>query len=347
MASVQQISDGFYAISWDHAWMMKVDPLSASIQVEVTDATRVIDSCNIVYNLDQETIVIEAEIVFNKSVAMDGVLIAATKNYGIQQEMTTLKESNKWTTSWPKKEDYYCRIEGSVCFSISKCLSIGLLIYTEAESVRRRNPLFNPFVRDLWKKKRTSNECSVTFNCGAKRFDAHTVVLEPRSPVWNEIFHSAAFKDNKGIPIEIPDIEPETFEDLLRYLYIGEAECLKDDQVAEGAVNSLFRAADEYGIECLKEKCLICQCLAVDNATNFLILAYSPSRRYPSKFRESTMDFVVEKAFAVCSSNGWTEMIKTNPHIAVQVTKDLVTRLVERKSYPESISLASAELKLK
>jgi hypothetical protein len=88
----------------------------------------------------------------------------------------------------------------------------------------------------------------------------------------------------------------------------------------------------------------------VENATNFLILAYSPSRRYPSKFRESTMDFVVENAFAVCSSNGWTEMIKTNPtnpHIAVQGTKDLVTRLVERKSYPESISLASAELELK
>lgn len=345
MASAQQLGDGFYAISWDHAWMMNADPLYSSIQVDVSDVTQVIESCNIVYNLVQETIIIEAEIAFNTSVSLDGVLVAATKNYGIQQEMTLT--DSKWTATWPKKEDYYCRIEGSVCFTIPKCLSVGILIYTDAESVAKRNPLFNPFVCELWKQKRTLAECSVIFNCAGRRFDAHTVVLEPRSPVWDEIFHSTAFKDNKGIPIEITDIDPDIFEDLLRYLYTGEAECLKNDQVAEGSVNALFRAADEYGIESLKEKCLMHQFLTVENATNFLVLAYSPCRRYPSKLRESAMDFLVENASAVCSSTGWFEMIKTNPHIAVQVTIDLVNRLAKPKSHPELLTFASTELKFK
>ncbi|XP_062586828.1 BTB/POZ domain-containing protein 6-like [Saccostrea cucullata] len=88
--------------------------------------------------------------------------------------------------------------------------------------------------------------CDVLFRVGKeeKLVRAHKYVLASRSPVFDAMFYGDLAEAKE---IKIPDIEPPSFDVLLRFVYCGEVEVNK-----ETAIGALY-AAEKYDIEALKK----------------------------------------------------------------------------------------------
>jgi speckle-type POZ protein len=121
------------------------------------------------------------------------------------------------------------------------------------------------------------------------------------------------FRENQEKVVEIKDINPDVFEALLCYIYIGNGR--RNVDVAE-----LLVAADKYAVETLKEECalFLSRKLTVKNAVQYLVLAHLHSSR---KLREASLHFISKNAKAICSSKDWMEIIKNYPELCFQATQ--------------------------
>lgn len=91
-----------------------------------------------------------------------------------------------------------------------------------------------------------------TFVVQNKEFKVHKAILAASSEVMRKIFTTNLMESNKG-QCKVVDIEPEIFENLLRFVYTGQLpENLDDVSLA------LFKAAHYYGISDLVEICKQC-----------------------------------------------------------------------------------------
>ena len=90
----------------------------------------------------------------------------------------------------------------------------------------------------------------VTFNVRDQQFPAHKGILAARSPVFSAMFQHPSKEKMTGV-VDVPDIEPDVFKELLRYIYTGEVPWNRMDEVAAG----LLAAADKYLLEKLKNAC--------------------------------------------------------------------------------------------
>ena len=90
----------------------------------------------------------------------------------------------------------------------------------------------------------------VSFNIGGRQFPAHKSILAAKSEVFEAMFQHPT-KENFTNPIEIEDIEPDVFHELLRFIYTGRLSTTAMESMAVG----LLIAADKYFLEELKVKC--------------------------------------------------------------------------------------------
>ena len=90
----------------------------------------------------------------------------------------------------------------------------------------------------------------VTFNVRCQEFRAHKTILAARSPVFAAMFKHPSKEKLSGI-VNVPDIEPGVFKELLRYIYTGQVPLQRMDKLAIG----LLAAADKYLLEKLKQAC--------------------------------------------------------------------------------------------
>ena len=74
--------------------------------------------------------------------------------------------------------------------------------------------------------------------------------MAARSPVFAVMFKHPSKEKLAGI-VNVPDIEPDVFKVLLRYIYIGQVPLQRMDKLAIG----LLAAADKYLLEKLKKAC--------------------------------------------------------------------------------------------
>ena len=121
-------------------------------------------------------------------------------------------------------------------------------------------------------------------------------------------------KESQSRVVEVVDILPDVFEQVLQYLYTG-----KVKEMDKLAVD-LLEAADKYQIDTLKKECglSLAENLAVDNAAKVLVLAHLHSC---SELFEEALDFMAGNAKAVCSRPDWMELIKKYPELAFQATQ--------------------------
>jgi speckle-type POZ protein len=97
----------------------------------------------------------------------------------------------------------------------------------------------------------------VSFNIGGRQFPAHKSILAAKSEVFEAMFQHPT-KENFTNRIEIEDIEPDVFHELLRFIYTGRL----SRKTMETLAVRLLIAADKYLLDDLKVKCenyLICQ----------------------------------------------------------------------------------------
>ena len=138
------------------------------------------------------------------------------------------------------------------------------------------------------------------------------------SPVLAAMFHHDC-KESRNLIVEVEDILPEVFQEVLRFLYTGSVKAM--DTLAM----DLLVAADKYQIESLKQECssALSKKLAVGNATGILVLAHLHSC---SKLFKSTLDFIAKNAEAIVELPDWRDFVKHHPDLCVEATKVMVRR---------------------
>ncbi|CAO1433815.1 unnamed protein product [Diamesa hyperborea] len=113
----------------------------------------------------------------------------------------------------------------------------------------------------------------------SKEFKVHKLVLSVRSPVFNTMFKSN-WKEAVHNKVEINDIESNTFEKLLIFIYCG-----KIPEDLDSYAMDLFVAADKYEVTELKNECekYIFENVSKDNAMDVFNLSNLYSCNYDLK----------------------------------------------------------------
>uniref|UniRef100_A0A8C5RXJ7 Speckle type BTB/POZ protein like n=1 Tax=Laticauda laticaudata TaxID=8630 RepID=A0A8C5RXJ7_LATLA len=185
---------------------------------------------------------------------------------------------------------------------------------------------------NLWETTRFT-DCS--FHIGGQEFKAHKSILAARSPVFNAMFEHEMEESKKNC-VEINDVDPDVFKEMMRFIYTGKAPNL------EKMADSLLAAADKYALERLKIMCeeALCSNLSVENVADILILADLHSAE---QLKAQAIDFINRcsvlrqlgckdgknwnnsQATDITETAGWKSMIHSHPHLVAEAFRALAS----------------------
>uniref|UniRef100_A0A8I5YNY9 Speckle type BTB/POZ protein like n=1 Tax=Pongo abelii TaxID=9601 RepID=A0A8I5YNY9_PONAB len=128
------------------------------------------------------------------------------------------------------------------------------------------------------------------------------------------------FKAHKSVlnRVEINDLDPEVFKEMMRFIYTGRAPNL--DKMAD----NLLAAADKYALERLKVMCeeALCSNLSVENVADTLVLADLHSAE---QLKAQAIDFINSQATDIMETSGWKSMIQSHPHLVAEAFRALAS----------------------
>ncbi|XP_071398303.1 speckle-type POZ protein-like, partial [Centroberyx affinis] len=167
---------------------------------------------------------------------------------------------------------------------------------------------------DLWENSRFT-DCSLCV--AGQKFQAHKAILAARSPVFSAMFEHE-MEESKKNRVEINDVEPDVFKEMMCFIYTGKAPNL--DKMAD----DLLAAADKYALERLKVMCedALCTSLSVENAAEILILADLHSA---DQLKTQAVDFINYHAADVMETSGWKSMVASHPHLVAEAYRSLAS----------------------
>ncbi|NXI22867.1 SPOP protein, partial [Sterrhoptilus dennistouni] len=166
----------------------------------------------------------------------------------------------------------------------------------------------------LWENSRFTDCCLCV---AGQEFKGHKAILAARSPVFSAMFEHE-MEESKKNRVEINDVEPEVFKEMMCFIYTGKAPNL--DKMAD----DLLAAADKYALERLKVMCedALCSNLSVDNAAEILILADLHSA---DQLKTQAVDFINYHASDVMETSGWKSMVASHPHLVAEAYRSLAS----------------------
>jgi len=162
----------------------------------------------------------------------------------------------------------------------------------------------------------------VTLMCGERNFPCHKIILSARSDVFKAMFSHENTKEGQTNQVEITDTDPDTLEQLLKYIYSDKLDCDMPN-----LASSLMRAADKYNIPRLKSLCeeAICNNIEVTNAAEILVLAHMYEA---SNLKAMAVDFIMSNLSKVSETPGWTNITTgQHPKLLGEMFKTLMERL--------------------
>ncbi|XP_053435359.1 speckle-type POZ protein-like [Nycticebus coucang] len=150
-----------------------------------------------------------------------------------------------------------------------------------------------------------------------QEFQAHKAILAARSPVFSAMFEHE-MKENKKNRVEINDMEPDVFKEMMCFIYTGKA-----PNLGKMAVD-LLAAADKYALERLK---VMCECalsnnLSVQNAAEILILA---DLHNADRLKTQAVNFINYHASQVLETYEWKSMVVSHPHLVAEAYRSLAS----------------------
>jgi speckle-type POZ protein len=139
----------------------------------------------------------------------------------------------------------------------------------------------------------------VTFNIRGRKFGAHKAILAMGSPVFAAMFTHPT-KEMLSGEVEVEDVDPDVFQEVLRYMYTGSPQSTAMDTMALG----LLAAAEKYLLDQLKTRCEshLIRKMSAKNCLDLLTrtthhpaehlkkFAIEYFRSYPSKFMLESFD---------------------------------------------------------
>ncbi|XP_065214348.1 speckle-type POZ protein-like [Planococcus citri] len=155
--------------------------------------------------------------------------------------------------------------------------------------------------------------CDVTICVKGEEFKAYKGILSARSAVFKAMFQHG-MKESQNNRVEITDVEPEAFRELLRYVYTGN---LKS---TETVTLDLLVAANKYDLKRLKSTCenTLCKSLSNENAANALITA---DLHQAEKLKAAAILFIKSNPLAVMITEGWKNVLDNYPYLINDIKK--------------------------
>jgi len=157
----------------------------------------------------------------------------------------------------------------------------------------------------------------VSFIIDRQEIKAHKTILSARSPVFAAMFHSD-MKERVMDRIDIPDISPDIFNELLRFIYTDRVE------LTESNPTSLLAAADKYLLQLLKIKCeeFLIKGLSVENCIEMMTLA---DLHTALNLKKMTEEYFRSHHTEIRKTESWKVLKMIHPDIAF----DIVERLLD------------------
>jgi speckle-type POZ protein len=166
----------------------------------------------------------------------------------------------------------------------------------------------------------------LVINVHGREFPAHKAILVTRSEVFAAMFRHST-KENLTNRIEIEDMEPEVFQELLRFIYTGRLSITTMEKLTVG----LLMAADKYMLKELVRECtvyLIDHMSPVHCVELFLhVDLLNPPEHLENVLKKATVIFN-RSPDAVFATAKWVQMEKTNAHLMVKILKFFVTKII-------------------
>ncbi|GFW60802.1 TD and POZ domain-containing protein 5 [Trichonephila clavipes] len=153
--------------------------------------------------------------------------------------------------------------------------------------------------------------CDTKLNTKTRSFPAHKNILSARSPVFKAMFtHDMKEKNSECVDIE--DLDDETVQRLLLYIYTATLQDLRWDSAC-----NLYAAADKYEIPSLKSECFsfLKDNLTINNACDLLVLA----DKHQDEDLKSDVQYYILNQNNTFNTNEWKQFMKTNLQLAADV----------------------------
>ena len=150
--------------------------------------------------------------------------------------------------------------------------------------------------------------CDVHFIVKGKKMGAHLAVMAAASPVMAAMFEPNKFKEGCSRCVTIEDMKPEVFEQMLRYVYTGEAPKFHD------LCEDLFLAADKYNIDSLKGECEQYLSSKLDNVNAIQRLILSHYHHAPA-LMEASLEHLNAHQEEIWNIPEWKQLANKEPDI--------------------------------
>mmetsp|Transcript_10867 Transcript_10867/g.26829 ORF Transcript_10867/g.26829 Transcript_10867/m.26829 type:complete len:411 (-) Transcript_10867:412-1644(-) len=152
-------------------------------------------------------------------------------------------------------------------------------------------------------------------------FYAHRIILQKCAPQLAEMCGPME-NATSPVSVSIPDVTPEIFHHILRYIYGGEI----DGDDLEANARDIIDAADKYGVFNLKlkaEACLVkTTAISVENVMDLLLYADSKNC---ALLKEAVMDFIVQNEVDVINKVSFKD-------IPGETVKDVLAAMARGKN---------------
>jgi hypothetical protein len=204
---------------------------------------------------------------------------------------------------------------GPVNCPLDKCFDLWLDFGTETLGEKK--------VLNQWAKQLTQQEhTDVEFNVQGEVMGAHSPIVASSSSVFASLIHRkkpSSSKAKSTAPakvIRVTDVEPQVFQQLLHYMYSGRIPLIEE----EGMADRLFKAAEKYGLENLKEECarFVLADLDEHNAIDTLIWSHKNSL---FNLFDSALHFVSLNYSQVSPQSDWQNLVDNHPQICLRVSQ--------------------------
>uniref|UniRef100_UPI00402B4AFA TD and POZ domain-containing protein 1-like n=1 Tax=Arvicanthis niloticus TaxID=61156 RepID=UPI00402B4AFA len=171
-------------------------------------------------------------------------------------------------------------------------------------------------LRELWEKSLFTDCCLLV---AGHEFRAHKAILAACSLVFRAMFEHE-MKKSLTNQVEILDLDPQVFKEMMDFIYTGKAPYLHSHSLATG----VLAAADNYSLESLMVmyEDALCRNLSVENAAHTLILADLHSRE---ELKAQALDFISVHASEVSETSGWKSVVESHPLLVAEAFHSLAS----------------------
>ncbi|XP_065203302.1 speckle-type POZ protein B-like [Planococcus citri] len=172
--------------------------------------------------------------------------------------------------------------------------------FTNPNDVPNQIDEFNSVTHDLEKLLDDEESSDLMINVNGKDYPAHKTILAARSPVFKAMLkHDVA--ETQQNRIEIKDIDENIFKELLRYIYTGRVENLKDTAL------ELLLVAEKYDLEHLKNMCVSALSVLLSEKTAVKILILSDLINVEC-LKTRAIEYVKANLLEVMRSKDWNDL---------------------------------------